>query len=312
MKIALTGATGFVGRYLTAELLAAGHEVRAWHRPGTSPPSLATSGLGTNAAALADRQSTIEWLPGRLGDGEASEGLVEGTDAVVHAGLFRGGSDFMQVEADPVEYFEINVIGSLRLLEAAARSGRSRFVFISSGAVHQRVVEDRPLDERHPLWPETLYGSYKASVETLIHTYGWSGTLNSCSLRPTAIYGVDDPPRSSKWFDLIRAVAAGRRVEPRGGSKEVHVGDVAKAARLLVETDEPIAGETFNCSDRMISRYEVAETARRISGSEAEIVGEPKSARHPMDTSKLERLGMRFAGTERLEETVAELLRSGS
>ena len=314
MRIAITGARGFLGRHLVTEFAARGHLVRGWHRPGSQPPERlpwdATGDHGRDAAraAEADSAERIEWVPGRLGDAAASESLVAGVDVVVHAGLFRGGPSFMSVEADPVEYFDVNVLGSLQLIEAAVRHRVGRFVFISSGAVHQRVAGDRPLDETHPQWPETLYGSYKASVESLVHAYGWSGKLAACSLRPTSIYGVDDPVEDSKWFGLVRAVAAGERVEASGGSKSVHAGDVAVAARLLSETDASVAGETFNCTDRMISEHEVAHVARRLSGSDAEITGTGKEARHEIVTEKLRRLGMRFGGPERLERTVAQLI----
>ena len=292
MKIALTGATGFLGRYLIDELTSGGHEVRAWHRP-QSPVR---------------ERARVQWCTGQLGDAEATRRLVEGTDAVVHAAYFRQGPGFLGSEGEPVEFFDVNVLGSLRLLEAAKASGASRFVFVSSGTVHQRVLPDRPLDETHPLWPASLYGAYKASVETLIHAYGLSGELQAATVRPTSIYGLADPPEKSKWYDLVRDVAAGQRVDASGGSKEVHAGDVAAAVRLVLESDQPVAGETFNCSDRLISHMEVAEIAKRLSGSDAAIEGERKEVKNRMDTSKIERLGMRFGGTERLEATVAGLL----
>ena len=85
----------------------------------------------------------------------------------------------------------------------------------------------------------------------MVHAYGFGGKLSVCTLRPTAIYGVADPVEESKWYELIKDVAAGNAVEPIGGSKAVHVADVARAIRILLETDQPIAGETYNCSDRM-------------------------------------------------------------
>lgn len=216
----------------------------------------------------------------------------------------------MDVQADAVEYFRINVLGSLHLLEAAVAAKAARFIFVSSGAVHQRVLDDRPLDETHPLLPGSLYGAYKASVETLVHHYAWNGNIAACSLRPTSIYGVDDPPQQSKWFQLVHDVAAGQRVDVTGGSKAVHAADVARAILILAKTGEAVGGETFNCTDRMISNREVAEIAHRISQSDAELVGPRKSAKHQIDTTKLERLGMEFGGTDRLESTVRTLLAS--
>ena len=295
MKIAITGATGFLGRYVITELLSRGHQVVAWrHSPADRP------------FKGADK---VRWLVGRLGDQRETEELIEGADAVVHAAVHRDRKGFMENPADPVAYAEANIIGAVRLLQSSIVHHIKRFVNISSGAVHQRVLANRPLDETHPLWPETLYGAAKASVETMVHAYGLSESLNVCTLRPTAIYGVTDPVEHSKWYELIKKVAAGDTVEATGGSKEVHVADVARAIRILLETDQPIAGETYNCSDRMISHHEVAQIAKRLSGSAAIIRGEPKIAKNQIDTAKLQKLGIQFGGTSLLEETVAEILR---
>ena len=278
-----------------AELLSCGHQVAAWRRGTADEPF--------------DRAKDVRWLSGRLGDQRATDELIDGADAVVHAAVHRDQKNFMDHPTDPVSYAEANVIGAVRLLQSSVDHGVKRFVNVSSGAVHQRVLADRPLDETHPLWPETIYGAAKASVETMVHAYGFGRKLNVCTLRPTAIYGVADPVEASKWYELIKEVAAGNTVEPTGGSKEVHVADVARAIRILLETDQPIAGETYNCSDRMISRYEVAEIAKRLSGSSASIHGERKFAKNRIDTTKLQELGMQFGGTPLLEETIAEILR---
>lgn len=303
MKVAITGATGFLGRHVAVEMAGAGHQVRAWRNPAGPAPETLTAGIEPRSAA-------IDWVAGRLGDEDAAAALVHGVDAVVHAAVYRGGPDFMTVEIDPAEYYRINVLGSLRLLQAAAAAGVRRFVFISSGAVHQRVVPGRPIDETHPLWPASLYGAGKAAVETLIHCYGAAGEIEACSLRPTSIYGLDDPPSRSRWHGLVRQIASGSGpVDASGGAKSVHVEDLAAATRCLAETDADVAGETFLCVDRMISDFEVAEIARRLSGSAVEIRGPAKVSRNEIDTTKLRSLGVTFGGGERLEATVRAMLR---
>ncbi len=193
-------------------------------------------------------------------------------------------------------------------MESAVKHSVGRFVFISSGAVHDRIVPTRSLDETHPLWPSSIYGSYKASVETLVHAYGLSGKLDCCVIRPTAIYGVAERIEDSKWFSLVRDIVAERDVDASGGSKEVHAADVAKAVGLLLTTNQKTSGETYNCSDRLISRYEVAEIAKRITASGSRIGGTRKTAKHAMETTKLQQLGMRFGGTSLLEDTIAKIV----
>src|SRR5262245_55323542 len=141
MRIAVTGATGFLGRYIVAALADAGHDLRAWHRAGSD-----RSGFEGIAARL-------EWLAGELGDDAAAQRLVVGCDAVVHAALDRPSAGFRGAEGDVVRFVQRNVVGTLKLIEAARAAGVGRFVFISTCAVHEKILDDRPLDETHPLWP---------------------------------------------------------------------------------------------------------------------------------------------------------------
>ena len=87
-----------------------------------------------------------------------------------------------------------NVCGTLQLIDAARAAGVRRFVFISTCAVHERILDDRPLDETHPLWPASHYGAHKAAIEKFVHSYGLG----------------------------------------EGGGKEVHALDVARAAEILL------------------------------------------------------------------------------
>jgi len=294
MKVAVTGGTGFLGRYLIRRLLLAGHQVIAWYR--STPPT-------------SDGLSAADWIPGQLGDRNDAEQLLASADAIVHSGLYRERDSFMAPADDPVEYWQRNTTGSLILLDTARRCGVTKFLFVSSGAVHDTVLPDRTLDETHPRLPSTLYGAYKASVETLIHHYGCGDGLLTAAIRPTAIYGVADPPQHSKWFQLVRDVSTGRDVEATGGSKSVHADDVAKAATLLLDhLDREHSGQAFNCCERMISDHEVATIAKDLTDSDSTIHGQPKHAKNQIVTDRIESLGMTFGGEPLLRETIAKLI----
>ncbi|MDG2385555.1 MAG: NAD(P)-dependent oxidoreductase [Pirellulaceae bacterium] len=294
MQVAVTGATGFVGRYLVDHLLDAGHACRCWRRPASQTQGFPDDGR-------------IEWVEGELNQADATCDLVSGCDAVIHAALDRPGAGFRGAEGDLVEFVEANLVGTLRLIETARQQDVNRFVFISTCAVHEVILEDRPLDETHPLWPMTHYGAHKAAIEKFIHAYGLGQQYSICALRPTGIYGVTQPPTESKWFDLVKAVVAGEAVECHRGGKEVHVSDVAKAATLLL-TAEGIEGQAYNCYDRYVSEFEVATIAKEISGSQAEILGGTKSPKHQIQNQKICSLGMTFGGQNRLRKTVAQLV----
>ena len=297
MRIGITGATGFLGRYIVATLAGDGHSLRCWHRRSSDRGGF---------EGVADR---LEWIEGELGDEKASRELVAGCQAVVHAALYHPGGGFRGGEGEIVSFVERNVVGTLRLIEAARETKVERLVFISTCAVHERILGDRPLDETHPLWPTSHYGAHKAAIEKFVHSYGYGGGYPICALRPTGIYGLAHPPQDSKWFDLVRAVAKGEPVDCRRGGKEVHAADVAKAVQVLLAAPaEQIAGEAFNCYDRYISDFDVARLAKEIASTRAVIRGQQTTPKNQIATEKLRRLGMQFGGEALLRQTVEQLV----
>ncbi|HUU82057.1 MAG TPA: NAD(P)-dependent oxidoreductase [Phycisphaerae bacterium] len=294
MNVAVTGASGFLGRYIVNRLTAGGHRCRCWYRPNSDRGGF-------------DEEGLIEWLPGELNDSASAQSLVEGVDAVVHCGLHRVGAGFRGAEGDLVEFVEKNVVGTIRLIEAARRVGVGRFVFIATCAVHEVILEDRPLDEAHPLWATSHYGAHKAAVEKFVHSYGLGEGYDICSLRPTGIYGLARPIERSRWHDVVQAVARGEDIDTARGGKEVHAGDVAGAVEILLTADG-IAGQAYNCYDMYVGEQTVAEIAKQITGSGSSIVAYNKSPKHQIETGKLRALGMRFGGRALLEETIGQMV----
>ncbi|NLX21859.1 MAG: NAD(P)-dependent oxidoreductase [Phycisphaerae bacterium] len=296
MRIAVTGATGFLGRYIVNHLLGEGHECRCWYRETSD-----RGGFDEHATGR------LAWVPGDLGDAESADRLVEHADAVVHSALYRPGAGFRGAEGDLVVFAERNVLGTLRLMEAARRAKVGRFVFISTCAVHEKILEDRALDEAHPLWPTSHYGAHKAAIEKFVHSYGLGGGWEICALRPTGIYGLARPAEASRWYDLIRGVAAGQPVHSPRGGKEVHALDVARAVGILLKAPG-VAGQAYNCYDRYVSEEEVARIARDLTGGKSEISNLNQGPRNEIVTDKLRALGMTFGGQPLLEQTVRQLL----
>jgi nucleoside-diphosphate-sugar epimerase len=299
MRIAITGATGFLGRYLVRHLADAGHQLRCWHRPASD-----RGGLGQQAGA-------VEWLPGSLGDEAAVRELVRGADAVVHAAVQwqgprnRGAGS----HGDPDVFLGVNLTGSLQLFQAAFAAGVPRFVFVSTCAVHEVILDDRPLDETHPLWPTGHYGAHKAALEAFVHSYGLGRGWLICALRPTGIYGLAHPPEGSRWYDLVGRVLRGEAIESARGGKEVHAADVARAVELLLRADaRRVAGQSFNCYDCYVSEEQVARIAKELTGSASVVSALNRGPKHQIDTTKLRGLGMTFGGEALLRRTVQELI----
>lgn len=250
----------------------------------------------------------VEWLPGQLADKGSMKDLVDGCDAVVHAGLSRSGRSLQARETDVVEYARVNILGTLELIEAARAASIKRFVFVSTCAVHDHILSDRPLDEAHPLWANIHYGAHKAAIEKFVHSYGLGSGFPICAIRPTGIYGLANPLENSKWFKLVESVVRGVDVQVSDGGKEVHVDDVARAIELLLDSDG-IEGQTYSCCDRYISEFDVAKVAKEIASSTSLITGAQKRPKNEIDVTKIKGLGMEFGGADRLYETVESLVK---
>jgi nucleoside-diphosphate-sugar epimerase len=299
MQIAITGATGFLGRYIVRQVAGSGHVLRCWYR------------LGSDRGGFEPAAPNIEWLPGELGDSEAVRQLVHGADALVHVALARpeGRTFTASGQTDLLAFFKTNLIGSLELFQAAFEAGVSRCVFISTCAVHDAILNDRPLDETHPLWPKSHYGAHKAALEAFVHSYGLGEGWPICALRPTGIYGVAHPPKASRWYDLIGQVLRGDPIATARGGKEVHAADVARAVELLLNLEAKIiTGQVYNCYDMYIAEEEIARIAKELSGSSSEIASLNRGPKNQIDTTKIRSLGMSFGGEGLLRRTVQELI----
>lgn len=157
MKILVTGATGRVGRNLTAALLARGDSLRALVMP--DDPGLATA-----------RQGGITCISANLRDAEAVAEAVRGVDAVVHLGAAMLWGD----DALNAVLFEDNVRGTFNLFDAAARHnpGLRRFVLASSDEVYPSLLaKGVAIQETHAATPWSFYGLSKLMCEELASFY---------------------------------------------------------------------------------------------------------------------------------------------
>ncbi|MCH2182203.1 MAG: NAD(P)-dependent oxidoreductase [Mariniblastus sp.] len=294
MRVALTGATGFIGRYIAHHLVEQGHQLNGWYREES------------DRTGFESINHAIKWVPGGLQEPHAAERLVSGCEAVVHSALWRPGTGFRGAEGDVVEFARVNILGTLELIEAGRQADVKRFVYLSTCAVHEQILTDRPLDESHPLWPMTHYGAHKAAIEKFVHSYGLGLQFPICAVRPTGVYGINHPLEGSKWFELVRQIVEGQDVQVQGGGKEVHAADVARAVGLLLEA-RGTRGQSYACYERYISRREVADLAVELSGSSSRIEGERKQPVNQIETGKIRALGMEF-NTDHLRLTLQEMI----
>ena len=290
MNIAVTGATGFLGRHIANALLSQGHTLQCAKRSG--------SDLG---GFIDDHR--ITWVDSTLADSDSFIPLINNVDAVIHAGLDWQGAK----TGDIVSFCQNNLIGTLKLMALSFESGVERFIYISSCGVHDVILADRKLDEAHPLWPNNPYGALKASIEAFIASYGFGRNWQICALRPTGIYGPRRPIERQKWYRLIKKVMQNKTISTSSGGKEVHVTDCARAVNILLNANNT-AGQMYNCYDHYIADQDIAVIAKEILGSSSEIIIRNQGCKNQIDTTKIEALGMTFGGKPLLRQAIADLI----
>ena len=243
--MALTGASGYTGGRLLAALRGRGDDVAVLVRS----KSLSES-LRARASAIVE---------GDLADAAAVDRLVAGSDAVLHvAAVYR-------TAGHPDAYYrEVNVLGSERLLQAAARHGVRRFVHTSTVGVHGHVARP-PADETAPHAPGDVYQQTKAEAEALALRFHRARGLPVVVVRPAAIYG----PGDRRHLKLFRAIARGYYAIVGPGSAYYHpvyIDDLA-AGFLLALARPDLAGEAFILAGpRYLSQAELASLVARSTG----------------------------------------------
>jgi nucleoside-diphosphate-sugar epimerase len=244
LKVALTGATGYTGGRLLAALLARGHDVRALVRPGSSRPPASPPPY---------------WVEGDLRDRAAADRLVEGVDAVVHvAAVYR-------TAGHPDAYYrEVNVGGTERLLEAAARAGVRRFVHTSTVGVHGDVRQP-PADESAPIAPGDVYQATKAEAEARALAFHRERALPVTVVRPGAIYG----PGERRLLKLFRAIARGRYAIVGSGRAYYHpvyIDDLVEGYFLALVRAEAVGEAFILAGPSYVTQRELAAVVARHTG----------------------------------------------
>jgi UDP-glucose 4-epimerase len=237
MRILVTGGAGFIGSHVAERLLCAGHEVIVADDLSTGAPGNLPCGVDLHRLSLLD------------GDLAA---VCAGADAVVHAAAQTSVAASVQ---DPAGDAATNILGTVRLLEAAGRAGAGRFLFISSAAVYGQGAEP-PVTEACPLLPSSPYGLSKLVGERYVRLLCELSGMDWAILRLANVYG----PRQSaageagviaRW---CAALAGGRPALLQGDGSQtrdfIYVADVADAVALAVAAPGA-AGRVLNIGTEM-------------------------------------------------------------
>lgn len=208
MKIVITGATGHLGRHVTHRLAGAGHTVVAASRSGAVP----AAPFG-RAAIEGDRVTPLRL---DVGDDACVDALTPhlGPEvALVHLAAWHPPATASTTLDDRRALIETNVMGTMRVLEAARRAKIAAVVYASTFEVYGDTEGD--LTEASRVRPVTDYGATKLSGENhLVSFSAEEGGVRYVALRMPAIYGPGELT-SRALPNFVRAVAAGRSAAPR-------------------------------------------------------------------------------------------------
>ena len=283
-KIAVSGGTGYVGRFIVDRLLAEGHEVVV---------------LGRQAPPKGLYSSAVEYRYSSLATASVFASLFSDCNVFVHAafhheeGKFRGGEG-----NDPIGFRRLNHEGSMALFRAAKEAGVQRAVLLSSRAVYGVQPVGAMLTEDTEPHPDTLYGQVKLETEHALSNLEESSFL-PIIVRATGIYGRSAGSMFHKWLTLFAAFEKNEDIGSRIGT-EVHGEDLAHAVSLLLTSRQADIHEsrTFNVSDILLDRRELLETYAQLRGltaSQLPLASEANSF-NMMDCSRLKKLGWKPRG----------------
>ncbi|CAJ35684.1 NAD-dependent epimerase/dehydratase family protein [Methanocella arvoryzae] len=172
-RVLVTGAKGFIGRYLVDALLNEGAEVTA----------LSTDGAGPEKEGL-------RWAGGDITKPVSIEGLCKEVDIVYHLAAISNVDASIR---NPIRTFETNAMGTANVLEEARKAGVKKFVYVSSAHVYG-VPQYLPIDEKHPVVPREAYAASKIAAENIVQAYGNSYGIEYAILRPFNIFGPGQDP----------------------------------------------------------------------------------------------------------------------
>jgi UDP-glucose 4-epimerase len=293
MSVLVTGGAGFIGSHIAQRLLERGREVVVLDNMDPFYDlQIKERNLDVLRETGGDRFAFVE---GSVTD----EALLAETMAahdvefVYHEASVAGVRPSVE---DPVRYEENNVVGLLKLLEAAEDAGVERLVNASSGSVNGKV-EYLPYDEEHPTRPKSPYSVTKLATEHHCRVWNDLRDVNTVSLRHFTVYGPRMRPNMAITNFVSRCLNGKPPVIYGDGEQTrdfTHVQDIVDANLALLDT-AAADGEVVNVgsTDRItindLARHIVAET-----GADVEPVHEDAKeadARHSRaDVSKAERL----------------------
>lgn len=290
MKILVTGADGFIGSHLTELLVRQGHDVRAF----VLYNSFGSWGWLDHCAP--DVKGKFEVFTGDIRDPHGVKTAMKGCDAVLHlAALIAIPYSYHS----PDTYVDVNVKGTLNVVQAARELGVAKVVHTSTSEVYgtARFV---PITEEHPLHGQSPYSASKIGADQIALSFHASFGTPVAVLRPFNTYG---PRQSARAVipTIITQIANGARKIKLGALHPTRdfsfVADTARGFVAALESEAAVGQVTNIGSSFEISIGDTAALIAEVMGRDVEIVCDEQRLRP--EKSEVERL---FACRDKAKE----------
>jgi len=280
VKILVTGADGFIGSHVVETLVKSGHEVRAF----VLYNSFNSWGwLDESEQSIRD---SIDVFAGDIRDPHGVDKAVEKQDVVLNlAALIAIPYSYHS----PDTYIDTNIKGTLNILQAARRHNVKRVVQTSTSEVYG-TAQYIPIDEVHPLHPQSPYAATKVGADQLALSFYASFDVPVGILRPFNTYG---PRQSARAVipTIISQLANKSKVKLGSLSPTRDFSFVQDTANgfLAAAQSDAIVGQTINLGSGFeVSIKETAETIAKLMNSKLELVDDEQRVRP--ENSEVERL----------------------
>ncbi|MFH1202779.1 MAG: NAD-dependent epimerase/dehydratase family protein [Candidatus Omnitrophota bacterium] len=256
MRVLITGGGGFLGSNVVKFLLEKKIQVRAFDLAGQFEQSLPAK--------------DAEIYKGSIMDVNALSNAMRGCDCLIHLAAMLGVE---RTENKKLDCLEININGTLSMLEACVKNGVKKIIFASSSEVYGEPSKV-PIDEAHPLNPRSTYAVTKLAGEEYVKAYSARYGFSYSILRFFNIYG---PGQVAEFVipRYIKSVISGDSPTIYGDGKQIrsfcHVKDTAGGVWLALVKDLP-QGEIFNIGNdkEPITMLDLANKIIKISGKKIE------------------------------------------
>ena len=269
-KALVTGADGFIGSHLTEMLVEKGYHVKALNQYN----SFNNWGWLENVSCKND----IEILSGDIRDPYYCKTISKDVEIIFHLAALIA-IPFSYVAPD--SYIETNVKGTLNICQAAKENGISRLIHTSTSEVYG-TAQYVPIDEKHPLQPQSPYSATKIAADAMVMSFYNSFNLPVTIARPFNTYG---PRQSARAVipTIITQIASGKKEIKLGDPSPTrdfnYVEDCCRGFVMLAESKKTI-GETVNIgSNTEISIRDTFNLIKELMSSDVTLINDEERKR---------------------------------